>query len=60
LLFDGADRNDDAMLAPLEHRAIGVIYDPLDDHHQYEPSIMPLGYDALMFFARTRALEMFD
>src|SRR5690606_41057498 len=60
LLFDEADRDDDAMLAPLAHRAIGVIYDPLIDHQQYEPSILPLRYDALMFFARTRALDVFD
>lgn len=60
LIFDEEDRDDDAMLAPVGHREIGAVYNPADDHDQYEPSILPLRYDTLMFFATTRALEPID
>lgn len=57
LVFDEQDRDSDEMLAPLGNRAIGVVYNPVDDAAQYEPSIVPLRYDALVFFEETTALE---
>lgn len=57
VVFDEQDRDSDEMLAPLGNRAIGVVYNPAKDAAQYEPSIVPLRYDALVFFAETTALE---
>ena len=45
------------MLAPLGNRTIGVVYNPVDNAAQYEPSIVPLRYDALVFFAETTELD---
>ncbi len=38
------------------HRAIGVVYNPQREYGNYVPSIIPLRYDAFIFFDETRAL----
>lgn len=43
---------------PLEHRAIGVVYDPRRERWgNYVPSIMPRRYDAFLYINRTHALD---
>ncbi|MBP6215687.1 MAG: erythromycin esterase family protein [Chitinophagaceae bacterium] len=39
------------------HRAIGVVYNPQREYGNYVPSIMPLRYDAFIFFDETKALH---
>jgi erythromycin esterase-like protein len=39
------------------HRAIGVVYNPQREFGNYVPSIMPMRYDAFIFFDETRALH---
>lgn len=56
LVFDEEDRKKEALAKSIGHRAIGVIYNPNMDHRQYVSTIVPLRYDALLFFARTKAL----
>lgn len=57
LLFDDADRTHEAFMEPMGNRAIGVTYNPRNDRFQYVMTIVPLRYDALIFFRRTQALE---
>ncbi len=56
LLFDDDDRSHDAFMQPLGNRAIGVVYNPAQDRHQYVQTIVPLRYDAVLFFRETEAL----
>src|SRR5439155_44316 len=40
------------------HRAIGVVYHPdLEQYGNYVPTVLPMRYDAFLFFDETRALE---
>lgn len=57
LVFGEQERNHQALMEPIGHRAIGVVYDPGNDRRQYVRSIVPLRYDALLFFRETRALQ---
>lgn len=42
----------------LNHRAIGVVYDPTLEHYgNYVPSLIPERYDAFMFIDETKALH---
>ncbi len=42
----------------INHRAIGVVYDPLHEKYgNYVPSMIPERYDAFMFFDRAEALH---
>jgi erythromycin esterase-like protein len=46
---------------PIEHRAIGVVYNPrFEQYGNYVPSIMPLRYDAFIYIEETRALHGLD
>lgn len=57
LVFDEASREKEHLLKPMGHRAIGVTYDPDMEHlGNYVPTILPLRYDAFLFFEETRAL----
>lgn len=56
LVFDEEDRQHAAFISPIGHRAVGVVYNPQNDHRQYVGSIVPLRYDAFLFFRETRAL----
>lgn len=53
LLFDGPGRHDD-LIMPLNHRAIGVVYNP--EQEGWVPSLMPWRYDALLYIDQTSAL----
>ncbi len=57
LSFFPRDSVPEALLAPFDHRAIGVLYQPEREHlGNYVPSVLPERYDALLFIAETRAL----
>lgn len=57
LIFDDDDRTHHSFSQVLGHRAVGVVYDPNNDHRQFVPSIIPLRYDAFIFFRETNALN---
>jgi len=47
-----------SVTAPIEHRAIGVVYNPENEKFgNYVPSIMPKRYDAFVFLDETSALH---
>ncbi len=56
LVFDDIDRTHDIFMQPRGNRAIGVVYNPQNDRRQYVQTIVPLRYDAIMFFRDTEAL----
>lgn len=59
LLFDGSpDGGVYGMDQPVEHRAIGVVYDPQAERWgNYVPTIVPRRYDAFLFLDETHALQ---
>ena len=58
LVFTDEDRRNEAFVEPFGNRAIGVVYNPALDHQQnYVLSIVPLRYNAMIFFRETRALS---
>jgi erythromycin esterase-like protein len=59
LLFDGTDDGGIRGLdAPLDHRAIGVVYEPRAERvGNYVPTIVPRRYDAFLFIDETHALD---
>jgi erythromycin esterase len=59
LLFDGsADGGIEGLDRPLEHRAIGVVYDPRAERWgNYVPTIVPRRYDAFIHVDRSKALD---
>jgi erythromycin esterase len=57
LLFDHEDRNHKDFMKPMGNRAIGVIYNPQYDSRQYVETIVPMRYDALIFFDNTTELK---
>ncbi len=56
LIFDEDDRKHEEFMKPLGNRAIGVVYNPQNDFRQYVNTIVPMRYDALIFFKETKAL----
>ena len=56
LIFDEEDRKEENLEA-IGHRAIGVVYNPEYDRRQFVPTIVPMRYDALLFFKETTALK---
>ncbi len=56
LLFDDTDRTHEEFMEVRGNRAIGVVYNPRHDQHQYVATIVPLRYDAVLFFKETEAL----
>ncbi len=58
LIFDDDDRTHDPFMEPRGNRAIGVVYDPRQEARQnYVATIVPLRYDAFLFFRETNALS---
>jgi len=50
--------NDMLMENHIGHRAIGVVYNPMyEQYGNYVPSILPLRYDAFIYFEETMALH---
>ncbi len=57
LIFDEEDRNHPQFMRSLGNRAIGVSYNPRYDFRQFVHTIVPMRYDALIFFHETKALS---
>jgi hypothetical protein len=59
LVFEGSDDGGVVGLdRPIEHRAIGVVYDPRRDAFgNWVPTVLGRRYDALCWFAETEALH---
>ena len=57
LLMDDFKSND-AFYKRMEHRAVGVVYNPeIEQYVNYVPSILPRRYDAFIFLNETQALH---
>jgi len=57
LLFDEVHDNAE-LLKERGHRAIGVVYHPnFESYGNYVPTVLPLRYDAFLFFSQTQALQ---
>lgn len=59
LIFNGElNGGIDGLDAPLDNRAIGVVYDPdAERYGNYVPTIVPRRYDAFLFIDETHALD---
>jgi erythromycin esterase-like protein len=59
LLFDGSDDGGIRGLgAPIDHRAIGVVYDPAHERWgNYVPTLMARRYDAMLYIDESRAVD---
>ncbi len=56
VIFDQEDRKEEN-LKVTGNRAVGVVYNPQRDRRQFVPTIVPMRYDALLFFKKTTALH---
>ncbi len=57
LIMDDFARQDMFLENHLDHRAIGVVYNPIyEQYGNYVPSILPLRYDAFIYLDETHAL----
>jgi erythromycin esterase-like protein len=57
LVFAEAE-NEDELLEPRGHRAIGVVYDPVYERHRnYVPTVIPHRYGAFLYVDETHALH---
>jgi erythromycin esterase-like protein len=59
VLFDGTnDGGIQGLGQPIDHRAIGVVYDPRAERWgNYVPTIVPRRYDAFLFFDASRGVD---
>lgn len=58
LCFDGSHDGGLGLDEPLDHRAIGVVYDPRRERWgNYVPTVVPGRYDAFLFVDASRALD---
>ncbi|MBI1344246.1 MAG: erythromycin esterase family protein [Terrimonas sp.] len=58
LFMDHFAEEDAFMETPIDHRAIGVVYHPeYEQYGNYVPSILPLRYDAFIYFNETSGLH---
>ena len=57
LIFDEEDKDYENPKV-MGNRAVGVVYNPTRDERQFEPTIVPMRYDALFFFKKTTALRV--
>ncbi len=58
LIMDDFSSNDALMKNPIDHRAVGVVYNPKNDQrNNYVPSILPMRYDAFIYLDTTKALH---
>ena len=57
MIFDDQDRTRQDFVEPMGHRAIGVVFDPGNEPRQYVNTVLPLRYDAFIFFETTKALN---
>lgn len=56
LIFDDEDRSHEQFMMSMGNRAVGVVYNPRYDFRQFVHTIVPMRYDALIFFSETNAL----
>ena len=57
LIFAEAE-DEDGLLEPRAHRAVGVVYDPAYERYgNYVPTVLPRRYDAFLYLDETRALH---
>jgi erythromycin esterase len=57
LVFAEAE-DEDGLLEPRAHRAIGVVYDPAYERYgNYVPTVLPRRYDAFLYLDETQALR---
>lgn len=59
IIFDENDRLE-KKLTVTGNRAVGVVYNPKRDRQQFVPTVVPLRYDALLFFKYSTALHVLD
>lgn len=59
IIFNEEDRRD-KNLSLTGNRAVGVVYNPNRDRAQFVPTIVPMRYDALLFFKQTTALRVIE
>jgi erythromycin esterase len=58
IVFDEAMRQNKELLKPINHRAIGVVYNPANEQlYNYVPSVLPMRYDVLFFIKTSSSLE---
>ena len=58
LIFDEDARKHKELNAARGNRAIGVVYNPVTDHSRnYVRTVLPMRYDAFIFFRETKALS---
>ncbi len=57
LMFDDEDRTHDDFMQPRGHRAVGVVFNPANEPRQYVNTVLPMRYDAIIFFRETQALN---
>ena len=57
VIFDQNDK-EEKNLKVTGNRAVGVLYNPERDRRQFVPTIVPLRYDALVFFKNTSKLHV--
>jgi erythromycin esterase len=59
LIFDGKDDGGiEGLDRPIGHRAIGVVYDPRNEHWgNYVPTIVPRRYDAFMYIDQSAGVD---
>jgi erythromycin esterase len=57
VIFDSELRSHPELLQPMGNRAVGVVFHPQNERRQYVNTIVPLRYDAIIFFHETRALQ---
>ncbi len=56
ILFDPVPE-DEVLLRPAGQRAVGVVFNPLNEAGNYVLTVLPKRYDALLFFDETQSLE---
>jgi erythromycin esterase-like protein len=54
------DKNNEYLLEPLGHRAIGVVYNPRYERGNYVPSVIPNRYDAFVYVDKSNALTLLE
>ncbi len=57
LIFDDQFRQTGLLEQNRGHRAVGVVYNPRQERGNYVPTLLPVRYDALLFFRETTALD---
>jgi erythromycin esterase-like protein len=57
ILFSSELKQNEALMKPIGHRAIGVVYNPARESGNYVPSVIPNRYDAFIYIDQTKALS---